>query len=164
VGEVEQQIQVGRLPLPRQDPLENLRGPRGAFATLRALGARVVRVEPGESHDLVDHVGRIVEHDHAAGPEHRAFLDYALVVEETALGLLARSEERRVGKECRYRWWPCRGKRKRNGATSLKAETGRPSSPAPTGSARESSWSTRCLRDTACIGRTTRARRTGRVA
>src|SRR5207249_1021078 len=88
VGEVEQQIQVGRLPLPRQDPLENLRGPRGSFATLRALGARLVRVEPGQSHDLVDHVGRIVEHDHAAGPEHRAFLDYALVVEETAVGLL----------------------------------------------------------------------------
>src|SRR2546422_3418931 len=35
VGEVEQQIQVGRLPLPRQDPLENLRGPRGSYATLR---------------------------------------------------------------------------------------------------------------------------------
>src|SRR5947207_9092560 len=33
----------------------------------------------------------------------------------------------------------------------------RSSSPAPTGSARESSWSTRCLRDTACIGRTTRS-------
>src|SRR2546425_10730673 len=71
------------------------RGPRGAFATLRALGARLVRVEPGESHDLVDHVGRIVDHDHATGPEHRAFLDYALVVEETALGLLAVQDRHR---------------------------------------------------------------------
>src|SRR3989475_2270434 len=33
--------------------------------------------------------------DHATGPEHRAFLDYALVVEETALGLLAVQDRHR---------------------------------------------------------------------
>src|SRR5438445_11384063 len=27
---------------------------------------------------------------------------------------IKRSEERRVGKECRYRWWRCRDKRKSN--------------------------------------------------
>src|SRR5699024_12160036 len=27
-------------------------------------------------------------------------------------GLLRRSEERRVGKECRSRWWPCHQKKK----------------------------------------------------
>src|SRR2546425_13309879 len=47
--QVEQEIQVGRLALPREDPLEDLRGPRGAFAALRALSARLVRVEAGES-------------------------------------------------------------------------------------------------------------------
>src|SRR2546428_9996571 len=34
--------------------LEDLRGPRGAFATLGALGAGLVRVEAGEPHDLVE--------------------------------------------------------------------------------------------------------------
>src|SRR3989442_10585812 len=42
VREVEQEIEIGRLPLAREDPLEDLGGPGGALATLGALGARLV--------------------------------------------------------------------------------------------------------------------------
>src|SRR5689334_16797884 len=38
--EVEQKIEVRRLALAREDPLEDLGRPSGAFAALRALGAR----------------------------------------------------------------------------------------------------------------------------
>src|SRR5437667_12423310 len=63
LGEVEQQVEIRRLSLARQDPLEDLRSPRGPFAALGALGARLVRVEAGEAHDLIDQVGGIVEHN-----------------------------------------------------------------------------------------------------
>src|SRR5437879_1083844 len=85
--EVEQQVQVGRLALPRQNALEDLGGPGGAFTALRALGARLVGVEAGQPHDLVHHVRRVVEHDDAARAEHRPPLDDAFVVEQAALGL-----------------------------------------------------------------------------
>src|SRR6266480_6947158 len=55
LGEIEQEIQIVRLSLPREDPLEDLGRPGCAFAALRALRARLVRVEPGEPHDLIDH-------------------------------------------------------------------------------------------------------------
>src|SRR5262245_30793204 len=42
LGEIEQQVEIFGLALPRQDPLENLGRPRGAFAALRALRARLV--------------------------------------------------------------------------------------------------------------------------
>src|SRR4029078_5983485 len=63
--QVEQKIQILFLPLPRQDPLENLRGPRGPLATLSALGTGLVGVESRQPPDLIDHVGRVVHHDHS---------------------------------------------------------------------------------------------------
>src|SRR5690625_7953030 len=36
-----------------------------------------------------------------------------------------RSEERRVGKECRYRWSPCHSKKKRERVESLAEDRGR---------------------------------------
>src|SRR3989440_9297971 len=83
--EVEQQVQVGHLATSREDALEDLGGPRRALTALGALRARLVRVETGEPHDLVDHVRRVVEHDDASRAEHRAPLDDALVVEQAAL-------------------------------------------------------------------------------
>src|SRR5213079_3070786 len=56
-------------------------GPRGAFTALRALRARLVRVEARQAHDLVNHIRRVIEHDHAARAEHRASLHDPLVVE-----------------------------------------------------------------------------------
>ena len=88
LGQVEQQLEVFLLPLPRQDPLQDAGGPRGAFSALRALGAGLVGVEPGQPPDLVDHVGAVVHDDHAGRAEHRALLHHALVVEERRLGLL----------------------------------------------------------------------------
>src|SRR5438034_11316577 len=66
--------------------------PRAALRPL-LVGRGVV-----ELHDLVGHVDRlvIVEERAAGGLEH----------ERVAVLLAVRSEERRVGKECRYRWWP----------------------------------------------------------
>src|SRR5688500_20298654 len=37
---------------------------------------------------------------------------YAQGVADRACGACRRSEERRVGKECRVRWWGCEGKEK----------------------------------------------------
>src|SRR5439155_7940257 len=56
VRQVEQQIEVGHLPLPHEDPLEDLGGPRRSLAALRALRARPVRVEAAYPPDLVFHV------------------------------------------------------------------------------------------------------------
>src|SRR5258705_8496555 len=42
LGEVEQEIQVLRLPLTREDALQDLDGPGGPFTALRALRARLV--------------------------------------------------------------------------------------------------------------------------
>src|SRR5439155_4956455 len=77
------------LPLTGEDALEDLRGPGGAFAALRALGAGFVRVETRQPHDLIDHIGRIVEHDYPTGAEHRALLDDTFVIQQAALGLFA---------------------------------------------------------------------------
>ena len=46
-------------------------------------------IEARQPHDLVDHVGGVVEHDHAARAEQRPFRDAAFVVEQAALRLLA---------------------------------------------------------------------------
>src|SRR5437879_2476767 len=83
--EVEQEIEVCRLPLPRKDPLEDLGGPRGAFAALGALGARLVRVEAREPHDLVDHVGGIIAHNHAPRAEHGGRLYRRLAVQQAGV-------------------------------------------------------------------------------
>src|SRR2546428_9586062 len=45
VREVEQEIEIGRLPLAREDPLEDLGGPGGAFPTVGASGGRLVGVK-----------------------------------------------------------------------------------------------------------------------
>src|SRR3954470_12089536 len=45
LGKIEQQIEILGFALSREDPLHDLRGPRGAFATLRALRARLMRIE-----------------------------------------------------------------------------------------------------------------------
>src|SRR3989441_10377673 len=93
--EIASQIEVFRLPLPRQDALEDLRCPRGAFPALRALRARLVRIELRQAHDLVDHVGGVVEYDHSARAEHRPSLDHAFVVEQTGFGFLTRQDRNR---------------------------------------------------------------------
>src|SRR5689334_6043602 len=49
--QVEQQLKVFLLALPRQDALENLGGPRRAFAALGALGTALVGVEPRQPPD-----------------------------------------------------------------------------------------------------------------
>src|SRR5262249_52427012 len=85
----EQQIEVAHLALAREDALQDFRRPGGAFAALRALRARLVRVEARQPHRLVDHVRRVVEYDYAARAQHRALLDASFVVEQRALGLLA---------------------------------------------------------------------------
>src|SRR5437867_6679269 len=90
LGEIEEEVEVFGLALPRQDPLHDLGGPRRALAALRALRARLMRIETGEAHDLIDHVGRVVEHDHAARAEHRALSHDAFVVEERRFGYFAR--------------------------------------------------------------------------
>ena len=62
-----------------------------------------MRIELRESHDLIDHVGRIVEHDHATGAEHRAFSDDALVIEQAVLGLFASEDRhRRAAGDARF--------------------------------------------------------------
>src|SRR6266702_3322429 len=72
--QIEQQVEVLRLALARENALEDLRGPGGALATLRTLGARLVRVEARQPHDLVDHVRRVVEYDDAARAQQGALL------------------------------------------------------------------------------------------
>src|SRR2546430_9887263 len=54
---------------PCENAFQDLGGPRRAFAALRTLGTGLVRVEARQAHDLVDHVRRVVEHDHAARAE-----------------------------------------------------------------------------------------------
>src|SRR3989440_9010678 len=53
LGEVEQQVQGGRLALARENALEDLGGPRPALAALRALRARLLGAEARQPHDLV---------------------------------------------------------------------------------------------------------------
>src|SRR3990170_4950362 len=52
VGEVEQQLEVLLLTLPRQDPLQNANRPGGTLPALGALRTGFVRVEAGEPPDL----------------------------------------------------------------------------------------------------------------
>src|SRR3989449_11435858 len=70
--------------------LHDLGRPRRALAALGALRARLMGVEARQPHDLIDHVGRVIKHDHAARAKHRALLDDALVVEEACFGLFTR--------------------------------------------------------------------------
>src|SRR5258705_1081390 len=95
LGEIEEQVEVFGLALPRQDPLHDLGRPGSAFAALRALRARLVCVEACQAHDLVDHIRRVVEYDHTARAEHGPRGDDALVVEEAGFGLLARQDRHR---------------------------------------------------------------------
>src|SRR2546422_7089764 len=80
--EIQEQVEVLSLALSRQNALHDPGGPGGALAALGALRARLMRIETGEAHDLIDHVGRVVEHDHAARAEHRALCHDAFVVAE----------------------------------------------------------------------------------
>src|SRR3989454_4583938 len=59
VRQVEQQVEVRHLPLPREDPLEDLGGPRGALAALGTLRARLVRVEAGQAHRSEEHTSEL---------------------------------------------------------------------------------------------------------
>ena len=74
------------------DALEDLRRPRRAFAALRALRAALVREEARGARDLLHEILRVVDDDHAAGAEHRALRDEALVVHEARFGLFDASE------------------------------------------------------------------------
>src|SRR6185312_14291126 len=95
VGDAEERIEifVGALAIP--DPLHDLGGPRGAFATLRALRTALVREESCCASDLLHHVLLIVEDDYAAGAEHRALLDEALVIHFGGFGFFHRLDRNR---------------------------------------------------------------------
>src|ERR687897_1093736 len=65
VRQIEQQLEVLLLALTGEDPLEDPRGPGGAFPALGALSARFVGVEASQAPDLVHHVRGVVHDDHS---------------------------------------------------------------------------------------------------
>src|SRR6202035_4049250 len=68
--------------------LEDLGSPGGSLAALRALAAALVREEAGEARDHGHHRLRVVNHDHAAGAEHRPTCYESLVIHERCFGFL----------------------------------------------------------------------------
>src|SRR5260370_32964830 len=88
------------------------KGMRGAGVGAGAARAAAIRLER-----QVGLERRVAEHDADEGEradaridQHRVLADAA---EPRARGQLARSEERRVGKECRSRWSPYHSKKKK---------------------------------------------------
>src|SRR5678815_5631567 len=59
LGNLEQRVEVFRRSLAFHDPLEDLRRPRGAFTTLRALRAALVSEEASGAGDLLHEVLRL---------------------------------------------------------------------------------------------------------
>jgi hypothetical protein len=66
VGDLHQQVEVGQLALPGQDPAQHAREPAGALAARRALAAGFGHVEARDALEHSNHAGRFVHDDHRA--------------------------------------------------------------------------------------------------
>src|SRR5919201_1127295 len=72
VADVEQQIELALLGPPVLDLAQQLHHPTRALAAGRALAARLVHVELGDTQAELHHAASIVDDDHGARAEHRA--------------------------------------------------------------------------------------------
>src|SRR5438034_11583042 len=98
-----------RLQHHRINECENRRGGPDAQGKREHNSSREARRFPQYAQTKAQVLNEILNPVHSARVAAFLFrlLDTAQVEARTAVGLFLRSEERRVGKECRSRWWRC---------------------------------------------------------